>query len=170
MKTLLKTLSILTLSILSFSCGNDDEPKRNSTAKYFFKAKIDGTQYQTEGNAFQVAASNLSDKIKISTITSDNKSFELEIVRPTGVGTYTYPNETADYLLRMQYSDGTSATSIWSTGTCAGTTSGTLVITTLSATEISGTFSFTGKRTSFCSDAAKVITEGSFKAGFIREE
>lgn len=169
MKTLLKTLALVFFFAITFSCGSDDDSDNAATAKYFFKAKIDGTQYQTE-DAFRVLASNGTDKITITSILSDNRSFELEIVRPTGVGTYTYPNETADYLLRMQYGDGTSATSVWQTGTCSRTTSGTLVITALSAREISGTFSFSGKRTSNCSDAAKVITEGSFKAGFIREE
>lgn len=167
MKTILKTIAILFVSLLTISCNNDDDnsaPPSTTTPNYFFKAKIDGVQYETDA-AFRVLASNSNDRITIASILSDNRNFELQIDRPIGIGTYTYPMPSGvDYVLRMEYGDAASATALWRTGACSGTT-GTLTITALSATEVSGNFSFTGKRTSFCSDPAKLITEGYFKSG-----
>jgi hypothetical protein len=166
MKTLLKIFATLFISLLTISCSNDDDDSSvpTPTTDYFFKAKIDGVQYETDA-AFRVLSNSSADRIKITSILSDNRNFELQIDRPTGIGTYTYPMPSGvDYVLRMEYGDATSATALWRTGACSGTT-GTLTITALSATEISGNFSFTGKRTSFCSDPAKLITEGSFKSG-----
>ncbi len=168
MKTLKPTLAILFIALFSLSCSNnDDTPAQNqppAAVNYFLKAKIDGVQYQTDA-AFRVLSNSSADRIKITSVLFDNRNFELQIDRPIGTGTYTYPMPSGvDYVLRMEYGDATAATALWRTGACSGTT-GTLTITTLSATEISGTFSFSGKRTSFCSDPAKLITEGSFKSG-----
>lgn len=173
MKTLKITFAILFISLLALSCSNNNDvqatPAQNQppTADYFLKAKINGVQYTA--SAIQVLSSSSIERITITSVISDNRNFELQISRPTGLGTYNYPTPVAtDYLLRMSYGDASSATAIWRTGTCASTTSGTLTITALSATEISGTFSFTGKRTSSCSDPAKQITEGSFKSQLIQ--
>jgi Family of unknown function (DUF6252) len=169
MKTIKTTFAILFIAILSFSCSNNDESpapaqSQQPTTDYYLKAKIDGVQYQTDA-AFRVLSNNINDRITIASVLSDNRNFELQIDRPIGTGTYNYPAPTTEeYVLRMEYGDATAATALWRTGACTGTT-GTLTITTLSATEISGTFSFTGKRTSFCADPAKLITEGSFKSG-----
>ncbi len=170
MKLLIKTFRILFISLLTLSCSNnDDAPTQNqlpATTDYFLKAKIDGVQYQTDAS-FRVLSSSSADRIKITSVLSDNRNFELQIDRPTGTGIYTYPMSLgADYVLRMEYGDATAATAIWRTGACSGTT-GTITITALSASEISGTFSFSGKRTSFCSDAGKVISEGSFKSQIV---
>ena len=168
MKIIQNTSALLLVTLITFSCSGDDEgpsPAQNHTpvSDYFFKAKIDGVQYTA--SAAQVLSGSSTDKITIGSVISDNRNFELQIVRPTGLGTYNYPAPaTADYVLRMSYGDASSTTAIWRIGTCASTTSGALTITALSATEISGTFSFTGKRTSSCSDPAKEITEGSFKS------
>ena len=171
MKTIIKTIAILFVSILTFSCSNDDDDvaaqNQTPTTDYFLKAKIDGVQYQTDA-AFRVLTSTSNDKIKITSVLSDNRNFELQIDRPIGTGTYNYPApSTEEYVLRMEYGDATSSTALWRTGACSATT-GTLTITALSATEVSGTFSFTGKRTSFCSDPAKLITEGSFKSQIVQ--
>ncbi|WP_310556154.1 hypothetical protein [Flavobacterium sp.] len=166
MKTLKNTFVILLIAVLAFSCGNDDAPAPapTPTFDYFLRAKVDGVQYQTDA-AFRVLSNNNNDRITITSVLADNRNFKIQIDRPIGTVTYSYPApSTEEYVLRMEYGDASSATALWRTGTCSGTT-GTLTITALSATEISGTFSFTGKRTGFCSDPAKVITEGSFKSG-----
>jgi hypothetical protein len=168
MKSLKNTFSILSIVFLTFACSknNDEAPAQNQppTSEYFLKAKIDGVQYQTDAS-FRVLSNNNNDRITITSVIADNRNFKIQIDRPIGTVTYSYPApSTEEYVLRMEYGHATSATALWRTGTCSGTT-GTLTITALSATEISGTFSFTGKRTGFCSDPAKVITEGSFKSG-----
>jgi hypothetical protein len=170
MKNLKTIFAILFISLLALSCSNEDNetPAQNQTpaSDYFFKAKIDGVQYTA--SAIQVLSSSSTERITITSVLSDNRNFELQISRPTGLGTYNYPTPVAaDYLLRMTYGDASSATALWKTGTCSLTT-GTLTITALSATEISGNFLFTGKRTSFCSDAGKIITEGSFKSKIVQ--
>ena len=171
MKILKNTFALLLVTILTFSCGNDDAPppaqnQPPATSDYFFKAKVDGVQF--EAIAPRVLANNTNNRITITSILPNDRNFELQIDRPTGIGTYAYPMPSgADYVLRLEYGDATAATAIWRTAACSGTT-GTLTITALSATEVSGTFSFTGKRTSFCTDAAKIITEGSFKSGIIQ--
>ena len=169
MKTLKTKIAILFIILLTFSCGNDDEPNPANpitTFDYFLKAKIDGVQYDAVPG--QVLAANNTDRLTISSAIPDNRNFELIIIRPTGIGTYTYPAPAAaDYVIRMSYSDASSATSIWIVNSCSAAT-GTITISALSTTEVSGTFSFTGKRTSFCTDAAKIITEGSFKSGLIQ--
>ena len=168
MKIIQNTFALLLVTLITFSCSSGDEgpsPAQTQTpaSNYFFKAKIDGVQYTA--SAAQVLSGSSTDKITVTSVTSDNRNFELQIVRPTGLGIYIYPAPaTANYVLRMSYGDASSATAIWKIGTCASTTSGNVTITALSATEISGTFSFTGKRTSSCSDPAKQIAEGSFKS------
>ena len=170
MKILKKTFAILLVTVLAFSCGNDDAPAPAppATSDYFLRAKVDSVQY--EAVAPRVLASKATDRLTIRSILPDNRTFELVIDLPTGAGTgtYSYPMpSTANYILGMSYDEGTSTNAIWRTGACSGT-SGTLTITALSATEVSGTFSFIGKRTSFCSNPAKIITEGSFKSGLIQ--
>lgn len=166
MKILKKIFAILFISIVTISCNNNDDNSETPTptANYFLKAKIDGVQYETDA-AFRVLSTDDNDRITITSVLSDNRNFKLQIDRPIGIGTYSYPAPSSEeYVLRLEYGDATAATALWRTGACSGTT-GTLTITALSATEVSGTFSFTGKRTSFCSDPAKLITEGSFKSG-----
>lgn len=166
MKNLKNAFALLLVAVLTFSCGNDDEPNPANPATtfdYFLKAKVDGVQY--DAGPGRVLAGKTTDRLTISSTMPDNRNFELIINRPTGIGTYTYPAPAAaDYVIRMSYSDASSATSIWRVNSCSAAT-GTLTISALSTTEISGTFSFTGKRTSFCSDTAKTITEGLFKSG-----
>ena len=168
--SILKTVSILALALLTFSCGKDDAPAATplpTGSDYFLKAKVDGAQYQTDA-AFRVLTSRSVDRITVGSTLSDNRNFELKVDGSFGVGTFNYPSPSgAAYDLSLTYGDASSSSAIWKTGSCTGTT-GTLTITALSATEISGTFSFTGKRTGSCADAAKTITEGSFKSGIIQ--
>jgi hypothetical protein len=165
---ILKIVTILFITLTSISCNKDDDnPAPAPTADYFMKAKIDGVQYQTDA-PFRVLASSETGRIQISSLLSDSRNIVLKITDPKGVGTYLFPvPASADYLVSMEYGDASALTALWRTGACSSTT-GTITITTLSATEVSGTFSFAGKRTSFCSDPAKNITEGSFKSGIIQ--
>jgi hypothetical protein len=165
---ILKIATILFIAFISTSCNKDDDNPTPSTttANYFFKAKINGVQYDT-GASLRVLANNDKVRISITSVLSDGRNFELKLTDPKGVGTYTYPVPAgADYLINMEYGDATAPTALWKTGACSGTI-GTITITELSATEISGTFSFVGKRTSFCSDPPNTITDGSFKSGLI---
>ena len=176
MKPLKITLAILCLAVLSFSCGNDDSPSDGNptpTADYFFRAKVDGVQY--EAVAPRVLAGKTPGRITISSVLPDLRSFEITIddYAANPVGTYVVPSPVATtYMANLKFSDNSSATSGFAAASCCavdcatGATRGTIVITAMSTTEISGTFSFTGTQTSgSCPRAKKVVTEGSFKSG-----
>lgn len=177
MKTLKNTFAILSIVFLTFACSsNDDEtPSQNQPAAsdYFLKAKVDGVQF--EAIAPRVLAGKTADRITISSVLPDLRSFEITIdFYPSNpIGTYIVPEPlSADYIANLKFSDGSSSSSIFAAATCcavdcaAGGTRGTIVITAISAREISGTFSFTGTQTSgACPRAKKVVTEGSFKSG-----
>lgn len=171
MKNILKTFAILLLSIcltsslVLVSCSNDDEPAPSnqnpvSTTDYFFKAKIDGLQYTAD--ALHVTAGKTTNRITIVSVVA-RENFEFIIDNPLGTGVGTYQINDKRYILNMKYADGASATSVFQAGNCS--TTGTLNIKEISATEISGTFSFTGKKGINCAESSnKVITEGSFKS------
>ena len=171
MKKIQTTIAILFIALFSISCSSsDDSPAQVApvpAANYFLKAKINDVQYQTDA-PFRVSTSRSTDRITIGSNLADGRNFELVIDRPTGTGTYSVPLPAGtNYGMALRYGDASSSSAIWSVGVCSGTT-GTLTITALSATEISGTFTFTAKRTGGCAVAPISITEGSFKSGIIQ--
>ena len=171
MKTLKKTFAILLVGVIAFSCGNDDAPAATLTPTfdYFLKAKVDDVQF--EAVAPRVLAGKTADRITISAILPDLRNFEITISNypANPVGTYVVPAPASStYLANLKFSDNSSSSSIFTAGTACGATGirGTVIITAISATEISGTFSFTGTQTSgTCPRPTKVIREGSFKSG-----
>lgn len=171
MKILKNTFAILLVTILAFSCGNDDAPAPTppATFDYFLKAKVDGVQF--EAVAPRVLAGKTADRITISAILPDLRSFKITIddYPSNPIGTYVVPaSASSTYIADLEFSDNSSSSSIFTAGTACGATGtrGTVIITAISATEISGTFSFTGTKTSgTCPRPTKVITEGSFKSG-----
>jgi Family of unknown function (DUF6252) len=164
MKTQLKTFAILFISLITISCSNDDDNTGTSTPTqdYFFKAKIDGVQYTA--NSMQVIAGitgSSSKTLSILCATSTGSfDFNLNKVGTIETGTYTVGNLDDDIFFDMYY--GNMTTTSFAADVCD--CDGTLTITAISATEVSGTFSFTAKKAGQCSQPAKVISEGSFKS------
>ena len=172
MKLFKNIFAIVLVTIFSISCGGDDDNETSGTIPTpttgsFMKAKIDGVDYNAD--AIRVLAGQTTNRITISSVLADNRNFELVLNYPTGVGTYSIP-VPADktYTLKLVYGEGNVSSSLFSAGACSGTT-GTLVITSITERDIAGTFSFTAKKAGGCSATAKVITEGSFKAGFVKD-
>lgn len=171
MKTLKNTFGILLITVLAISCGKDDapEPAPTPTFDYFLRAKVDGVQF--EAVAPRILAGKTANRITVSAILPNLRSFEITIsdYPSNPVGTYVIPAPASStYLANLKFSDNSSSSSIFTAGTACGATGtrGTVVITAISATEISGTFSFTGTQTTgTCPRPTKVITEGSFKSG-----
>lgn len=165
MKSFKRTFALLLITIFTISCGGDDDSSDTTIpiltpSGYFLKAKIDGVQYTAEG--IRVTAGNYDGDVDIVSVLPDKRNFEITLTNSTGVGTYARPTPTGStYTLKLVYGDGSAA--LFSSGACDGTT-GTLIITAISKVEVSGTFSFTAKKAGGCADAAKIITEGSFKA------
>ena len=171
MKTLKKTIVMLFISLLTISCNKDDDNSATPTANYFLKAKVDEIQF--EAVAPRVLASKTANRITISAVLPDLRNFELIIddYLSNPLGSYTIPAPSeASYSCSLKYGDGISSSSIFSANNCCDFDCiflrGTINITEISITEISGTFSFTGTQTSgTCPRPKKVITEGSFKSG-----
>lgn len=170
MKLFKRIFAILLVTILTISCGGDDDngsPEPTPTSSRFMKAKIDGVDYSADG--IRVLAGFTTNKITITSVLADNRNFEIVLNYSTGVGTYLVPTpEDKDYSVKLVYGEGNVSSSVFSAGACTGTT-GTLVITTLNENEIAGTFSFTAKKAGGCTDTAKEITEGSFRTVLLKE-
>lgn len=164
MKTLLKIFAILFISLVTISCSNDDDNSSvpTPTTDYFFKAKIDGVQYTA--NAIQVIAGITGSSRKTLSVicATSTGSFEFNLNKAGAIetGTYTVGNLDDDIFFDMYY--GNMTTTSFAADVCD--CDGTLTITAISPTEVSGTFSFTAKKAGQCSQPAKVISEGSFKS------
>ncbi|SFP68300.1 DUF6252 family protein [Hymenobacter arizonensis] len=84
---------------------------------------------------------------------------------PRAVGTYTFSNTTSSSAFYSTSGPGTQmvyyAGANYGAGTVSG--SGTIVVATLTATRVTGTFAFTGINTA--TGASKQITSGQFSVG-----
>ena len=93
------------------------------------------------------------------------ESITINLLGITSAGTYALNlanKDTAQLGYTYAPSGGTAIG--YSTGDCSATT-GSLVITSFTATQIEGTFTCTAKKVSTC-DVTKTISEGSFKGVF----
>lgn len=160
MKTLKNTLAILLITLLSFSCNNDDDNSTNqipSTSTDFIRCKIDGIAFEATG------ANIIADQNEIafnmnSDVRSGGIGMDFSFFGQAAVGTYTVNPSNLMTVGRLQY----RSPDIYSTGVCAGS-NGTLIITSKNGNTIEGTFNFSGKKIALCGEPAKVITEGTFR-------
>jgi hypothetical protein len=157
-----KIVTILMLAVFTISCGggNDSSPPTPtpSSNTNFIKATIDGANYEVTGN--QITA--LQDSVAfsfISYITGGGTGFDISVLGTTAVGTYNFNTAALTTVGRLNYRINTD---IFSTAFCP-TSSGTLTITSKNGNTIEGTFSFIAKKSRGCSDASKVITNGTFR-------
>lgn len=163
MKSFLKIVTILLITLFVISCSrSDDNASTPATNDYFLKAKVDGVQYTAtavQTNATKIG-SGATTTITINSLVS-GKNFKFTLIGTPTIGTYVLDSNSS--IGEMSYVESSLN---YSTLICPDN-SGTLVITSLNATYIEGTFNFTAKSSSICSDAAKTITEGTFKIKFI---
>jgi len=156
MKNIKTIFAILFIALATISCSNDDDSSEPITEGYFFKAKIDGVQFSATIPEF--GASKSGNTITIACVQGIHK-FQLKInnLIDNGVGTYTIPATTANSI-NLTYENDVV---VYMSGNCS--TTGILTITSVTANEISGTFSYFGGNSDDCSLPQKNITEGSFK-------
>jgi Family of unknown function (DUF6252) len=165
MKTIQHIIAILTIAFLTFACSNnDDEPvaTQQPVSDYFLKAKVNGVQYTAtaaQTNATKIG-SGATTTITINSSVA-GKNFKLTLVGSPAAGTFQLNADSSNG--EMSYVESSLN---YSTLICPDN-SGTLIITAVNATSIEGTFNFVAKSSAICSDAAKTITEGSFKSKFI---
>ncbi len=160
MKTLLKTIAILFISLLTFSCGNDDDNSTNqipSTSTDFIRCKIDGVAFEATGASIIADQNDIAFNMN-SDVRSGGIGMDFSFFGQAAVGTYTVNPSNLMTVGRLQY----RSPDIYSTGVCAGS-NGTLIITSKNGNTIEGTFNFSGKKIALCGEPAKVITEGTFR-------
>ena len=85
----------------------------------------------------------------------------ISLLVPTAKGTYSIATATGTDNYLMSYNVGSTNPTAYVASNLRGNGSGTVVITTFSATEVAGTFSFTGDNASGGTDK-KVVSNGKF--------
>lgn len=156
--TSLRSFAVASILLLG-ACSKKDDPTTTTTTPtttYATTWTADGKNYTATTSNGAVNSGNL---IIGSTYTaSSSESYSLTLAVPAATGTYTIgtsgANITAGYNTTLA---GTNTGYI----AASGVGSGTIIVTTLSATEIIGTFSFTGMAIS-ASATTKAITNGKF--------
>ena len=184
MKTIKKLGLVLSLAIATIlsSCSKDSDGGSSlaipATGTYN-NAKVDGANFTTviagqssanasiigtgEGNIITVLGTSVG-AITGTTFSSSTISITLEGI--TAPGTYAVNDNRKVTLGYLFTPDSTTAlTTAYITGDCEGTT-GSVTITTLTATKVEGTFTFSAKKEDTCNET-KTITSGSFRAVFM---
>jgi hypothetical protein len=162
MKIIKSIISIIIIAFLIISCSkNDDNPAPITPAinDSFLKAKVDGVAYSA--NANQVIVSKTANRINIISTTA-NGNFSFSIYDPAGARTYL-TSEKGPVLL-ASFIENNFREPTYYASNCSNV--GTLTISSISDTEIAGTFSFVGKKSGDCISTGKNITEGTFKIKF----
>lgn len=150
----LRTAALASMVVLG-ACSKKNEDTPTQTTTYATTWTADGKNYTaTTSNG---AVNNGTLIIGASYTVSSSESYSLTLGVPAATGTYAIGSSattTAGYGVTLA---GTTTGYIAG----AGTGSGTVTVTTLSATEIIGTFSFTGMAAN-ASGSTKAITNGKF--------
>ena len=169
MKNLNKLGVILFLATASIftSCSSDDNGGGSSTASLgTITATVDGASFTTitQGTNASIANNGTYQNLAITGSTITGKTIILSILgQNIGVGTYPIVDEDTDFIATAVYSSidlaNPTAAQTWSAPyTDMGTTS-SISITSISATNVQGTFHFVGLGDN---DQTKEITNGSF--------
>lgn len=160
MKTLKNTFVILFISLLTFSCSNNDDDATTplpSTSSDFIRCKLDGVAFEATGATILADQNEIAFNMN-SDVRSGGIGMDFSFFGQAAVGTYTVNPSNLTSVGRLQY----RSPDIYSTGVCTGS-NGTLIITAKNGNIIEGTFNFSGKKIALCGEPAKVITEGTFR-------
>lgn len=167
MKKIKLIFIILGVVILAVACSK----KNNETAvptpppaanSNFIKAKIDGVAYEAAANSIMADQNEIAWNVRSSNTAAGISGMDFSIMGQARVGTYNFNALNLATVGRLQYRNP----DIFSSAICP-TSSGTLTISAKNGKTIEGTFSFTGKKLLGCDNAAKSITDGSFKITFL---
>ncbi|WP_298148253.1 DUF6252 family protein [Flavobacterium sp.] len=141
-----------------FSCSNDDNGSGASSG-FYLKAKVEGQNYRSFVSPTAVSVAGM---LMIQSSASSGNSIQIQIANYNGVGTYTSGNNdlTAGYINYLLLGD--TPTSFQTFTSVRGT--GTVEITEVTETSISGTFSATAPENVPGATNQVSITEGSFRA------
>lgn len=180
MKTIKKLGLVLSLAIATIlsSCSKDSNGGSSlaipATGSYI-NAKIDGADFTTVIAGQSAATAVRNDNAGMTSILiggssvnmsdmTNSKTISLSLNGITAAGTYTLNStNTESVLLYTIMNTTTQAQATYTTSECTGA-NGTVTISSISATKIEGTFSFTGKDDA-CT-GTKTITNGTFRGVF----
>lgn len=172
----IKNLSLVFAMIVAAtvsSCSKDDDNGGglSTPAGGFIQAKIDGATFQATG-AYVIAQYD-SGSFQIAGVKTDGTTLNVNVgTGATGLEagkTYnlssTNDPSSSNYFGSMYYAIISGGTADTYNSAACDNTEGTLKITSVTATQIEGTFSYKGKKVSDdCSGGVKNVTEGSFRA------
>jgi len=157
MKTIKTTFVVLFTAVLSISCNKSDDASTTVANDNFIRCKVDGVNYEITGNQIfnYKDASGFNISFNNTVLTT---GIDMALSGVPAVQTYTCNPSNITTVGRLQY----RSPDIYSTAFCAGS-SGIVTITSVNGNTVQGTFSFSGKRLLMCTQAAKAITDGTFK-------
>lgn len=165
-------VALTALTVLITSCSGDEGGSGPSTSNLdtYVNATVAGVPFETfsiQGVSLGTASKDgsfvtVSGIAKASATSTDSKVITIALMNVTGTGTITLNANSNNGVL--SYFDSATNKS-WDSGNCdAGTA--TVNVTTLTATKIEGTFTFTGVNDDNCSDT-KAVTNGTFRGTFM---
>ncbi len=157
MKTIFKSIFAV-IAALTISCSSDDNGSGGNSG-FFLTAKVNGQNYSSFVTPTAVSVAGM---LMIQSSASSGNSIQIQVANYTGIGTYTSGNNdlTDGYINYLLL--GSTPTSFQTFTSVRGT--GTVEITEVTETSISGTFSATAPENIPGSTNQVSITEGSFKA------
>lgn len=162
---LMKRLSILAALVVTTACGGSNSTTSPSgggqaSGKGTVTATIDGVPYQGTVTSATLQSSGL---LNIASNSSDLTRFVTFAVQPAAVGTFSGASSAVQ--LNVITMNNNTVVGSWLTSLNFG--SGSLTITSLSSTGVSGTFAFTAVPvTASTPSGNKVVTNGTFTATF----
>ena len=152
-------LALGSLALLA-ACGKHDDPPPAPPL-------TNGVSWTADNTAYTSSSAEVTDDGFLMTIsgfaTTPNGRNTIRLGVPLAIGTYTAPKTSYPAYYYMAYLVYTGSNAVAYTASNAGgsgTGTGTVTVTTLSATEVAGTFSFTGELVSGA--ATKTVINGKF--------
>lgn len=157
----------MVLTLVLSSCSKDDNGGGGgATGVATFRAKVGGANFTSiPQGAFAILASNGAfQNLALSGSDASGKSIQLSILAENiGVGTYQITDQGESFI-SGSYNEvnlsNPAASQVWGAPYDGGGNSGSIIITAKTATNVQGTFSFTGRL--LTGTTTKVITEGFF--------
>lgn len=154
---------LLASVFVAASCSSDDDNNNNvpvvPTGNYFVKAKVDGADYANSPYVTPAATLN-GGTLNIQSSTSSGNSIQIQIPNYTGEGTYLSGsnNPAYGYVNFTRLGPGFAFHAFTSVRGA-----GEVVVTSVTATEIEGTFHAIAPENDEDSTDEVQITEGTFK-------
>ncbi|HKT79912.1 MAG TPA: DUF6252 family protein [Vicinamibacterales bacterium] len=163
-----KLCLVAAILIASISCGGGDDggpadpsggSGSGSGSKGTVTALIEGVSYSGAVNSAKITNGTLN----IASNSSDLTRAIAFALKNAAVGTYSTPNSEVSFT--VQVTNGATVTGAWGAGGQLG--SGTLTISSISSSSVSGTFNFVGiVPAGSPGTGTKTVTNGSFSATF----